>query len=85
MYTMASGKPPLSPDVYDRAINWRRFFMTLGSETPQDIAEQNNGKSRIVGAKFLLVDNRDVSTHRNKKLVDDLDPGGAAVIFARTE
>ncbi|HEY6392301.1 MAG TPA: hypothetical protein VIX89_13530, partial [Bryobacteraceae bacterium] len=83
LYVTMSGLKQLDPAVYDKGINYRRLSFTFGTETPTDELSKNNGRNRIIGGKFLLLNKRDVSTADNKRLLDDLPFGNVGGDRAR--
>jgi hypothetical protein len=55
---------PLDPAVYATGGNWRRWSFTVGRELDEGVT----GSARVFGAKFLVLNGRDVSssTHRQR-------------------
>jgi hypothetical protein len=66
LYAAATGNNPLSPSFYDTGVTARRLSVTLGHETVQDQKDLMAGPNKIAGAKFLILNYRDVSTAKNK-------------------
>jgi hypothetical protein len=56
----AKGTALTDPDLYKRGTNWRRLSVTLGSEESTEADHFTDKPSTILGAKLLLLNNRDV-------------------------
>ncbi|HKS42804.1 MAG TPA: hypothetical protein VJX74_19485 [Blastocatellia bacterium] len=72
LYATAKSHDPLDPAFYNAHAGWRRFWLTLGQEVPdqnEGDASQNE-RATIAGLKILLVDKRDLS-HRDLSRVSN--------------
>src|SRR5438876_7379587 len=64
LYALFKQQDPLDAQFYNDNAGWRRFSLTLGydNDLPQS---GNSSHATIAGAKFLIVNNRDLSSCGN--------------------
>jgi hypothetical protein len=76
-YSLAAGIKGVSltdPQFYKNATNWRRLALTIGSEASKPAEVFTDKPSTNIGAKFLIVNSRDIySAHAAAqfKVMDD--------------
>lgn len=69
-YAAVKQKDPLDPDFYKENSDLRKFSFTFGREAADE--SNNNQAATILGFKYLLINNRDVSRAENIAIIDDL-------------
>ncbi|MDT4952412.1 MAG: hypothetical protein QOJ02_550 [Acidobacteriota bacterium] len=70
LYASLRKHDPLDPAFYSAYPNLRRFYFTLGQETPEDSKTPEKDKATLIGTKILLINQRDVSRDSNRQLLE---------------
>lgn len=65
-------RQPLEPGFYQRGVNARRLFFTAGSASSVAASDNTAAAAAVLGAKFLVLNGRDIGTTHNQKLLADL-------------
>jgi hypothetical protein len=60
---------PLDPSIYAKGANWRRWSFTVGRE----LGDGSAAAARLLGAKAVLWNGRDVSSRANAVLIRELN------------
>jgi hypothetical protein len=79
------GRDPLEPEYYNANSDWRRLSFTLGADFPQDSNNAQAKRGVIVGAKYLLYNQRDITKDREfgprvEAMLRDVGMGVVAVM-----
>ena len=61
LYALFKQQDPLDAQFYNKNARWRRLSFTLGYDNGQT-QSGNSGHATIAGAKFLIINNRDLSS-----------------------
>jgi hypothetical protein len=71
VYSGLAGHDPLDPAFYDIHSGLRQFTFSVGTGSPVvgsgAAAAVSGGSSKVVGAAFLIINHRDLSTKNNRK------------------
>lgn len=75
-----SAQDPLQTEYYNANSDWRRLFITLGVDYPQQGSGAEAERGVIVGGKFLLYNERDITKDPafGRKVEDMLEPVGVS-------
>jgi len=67
LYALFKQQDPLDAKFYNDNARWRRLSLTLGYDNDQT-QSGNSGHATVAGAKFLIVNNRDLSSCGNHSI-----------------
>jgi hypothetical protein len=78
------GHDPLEPEYYNANAAARRLSFTLGAEFPQDGDNQQTERGVIVGGKYLLINERDITRDEDfgQRVESMLEEVGQGVVAA---
>ena len=92
IYSAIKGRDPMNAELYDTTPGWRKITFTVGTSNSSgsstgssSTSSQSTGstESKVVGASFLLLNQRDLATKENKAKRNDvateLDAAGGVV------
>ena len=84
LYAAVLQHDPLDPAFYTRHPNLRRFYFSVGQETPEGDKANDKDRATLVGFKFLIINRRDVSHASNRKSLEGVFSSGEATMdFSR--
>jgi hypothetical protein len=76
----AKGVALTDPQFYKNRTNWRRLAITIGSEESKPDADVTDKPSTNLGAKILIINDRDVSCRRARSELAGMDNAVADVV-----
>ena len=79
----AKGANPLNPGFYNRHANWRKFSVTLGYDEEKDKSGETNERTKIIGIKYLIINNREPGKHPEQLEIIRTNLVGATGAFGR--